>query len=157
VRCGKYVKEGIDTGRRPELVGGGLVRSLGGWSEVLALRTRKEKHAFDSRVLGDSDFVQEIKSNLDDMVKNNLRISGQSIDLEELCKRVCEKEGVSMGELITGSRRHKVINARRIVSWIAVHELGYSGAEVARYLGVTNSCITRFIASGEKPDIEGLM
>jgi putative transposase len=153
----KYVKEGIDTGRRPELVGGGLVRSLGGWSEVLALRTRKEKHAFDSRVLGDSDFVQEIKSNLDDMVKKNLRISGQSIDLEELCKRVCEKEGVSMGELITGSRRHKVINARRIVSWIAVHELGYSGAEVARHLGVTNSCITRFIASGEKPDIEGLL
>jgi hypothetical protein len=26
-----YVKKGVDQGRRPELVGGGLIRSLGGW------------------------------------------------------------------------------------------------------------------------------
>ena len=153
----KYVKEGIAAGRRPELVGGGLVRSLGGWSEVLALRRRKERHAFDSRVLGDSDFVQEIKSGLDDMLKKNLRISGQRIDLEELCDRVCKKKNVSLAELISGSRRRELVNARRIVSWIAVHELGYSGAEVARYLGVTNSCVTRFLSTGEKPDIEGVM
>jgi hypothetical protein len=29
-----YVKKGIALGRRPELVGGGLIRSLGGWDEV---------------------------------------------------------------------------------------------------------------------------
>ena len=153
----KYVKEGMAAGRRPELVGGGLLRSMGGWSEVLAMRTKNEKHAFDSRVLGDGEFVQEMKSNLDEFIKKNLRISGQKIDLEELCNRVCKKEEVSLNELVSGSRRHIVIKARRIVTWIAVHELGYSGAEVARHLGVTNSCITRFIACGEKPDIEGLI
>ena len=31
-----YLREGIPQGRRPELVGGGLVRSLGGWAEVSA-------------------------------------------------------------------------------------------------------------------------
>ena len=77
--------------------------------------------------------------------------------MEELCIRVCKKEGVSLSELVSGSRRHKLIEARRMVSWIAVHELGYSCAEVARHLGVTNSCITRYIASGEKPDTEGLI
>ena len=46
---------------------------------------------------------------------------------------------------------------RRIVSWIAVHELGDSGAEVARHLGVSHSCLIRLIASGEKPDIEGII
>jgi len=153
----KYVKEGIDAGRRPELVGGGLVRSLGGWSEVLALRSRKQRHAFDSRVLGDSDFVQEIKSDLDDMIKKNLRISGHRIDLEELSDRVCKKNDISLAELISGSRRRELVKARRTVSWIAVHELGYSGAEVARYLGVTNSCVTRFLLSGEKPHIEGVI
>ena len=153
----KYVNDGITAGRRPELVGGGLVRSLGGWSEVLALRARKERHAFDSRILGDSDFVLEIKSDLDDMIKKNLRISGRSIDLEQLCDRVCKKKNVSLAELISGSRRRELVNARRIVSWVAVHELGYSGAEVARHLGVTNSCVTRFLSSGEKPDIEGVL
>ena len=152
-----YVKQGVNTGRRPELVGGGLVRSVGGWSEVLALRRRKERHAFDSRVLGDSDFVQELTSDLDDVIKKNLRISRQRIDLEELSDRVCKKKHVSLAELISGSRRRDLVNARGIISWIAVHELGYSGAEVARHLGVTNSCVTRFLSSGEKPDINDVM
>ncbi len=39
----------------------------------------------------------------------------------------------------------------------AVRELGYSGADVARYLGVTNSCVTRFVTSGEKPDVDDLI
>jgi len=51
----------------------------------------------------------------------------------------------------------ELVKARRTVSWIAVHELGYSGAEVARYLGVTNSCVTRFLSSGEKPDIDDVI
>jgi putative transposase len=152
-----YVKEGVHAGRRPELVGGGLVRSLGGWSEVLALRKRKERHAFDSRILGDSDFVEEIKSNLDNTIKKNLRVSGQRIDLEELSHRVCKRNNVSFAELISGSRRRELVNARRIVSWIAVHELGYSGAEVVRHLGVTNSCITRFLSSRQRPNVEGVV
>jgi hypothetical protein len=39
----------------------------------------------------------------------------------------------------------------------AVRELGYSGADVARYLGVTNFCVTRFVASGKKPDVDDLI
>ncbi len=39
----------------------------------------------------------------------------------------------------------------------AVRILGYSGADVARYLGVTNSCVTRFIAAGKKPDVDDLI
>jgi chromosomal replication initiation ATPase DnaA len=91
------------------------------------------------------------------MIKRNLRISGQRIDLKELCDRVCKKMKVSLAELLSGSRRHELVKARRTVSWIAVRELGYSGAEVARHLGVTNSCVTRFLSSGEKPNIDGII
>lgn len=153
----QYLEEGIDAGRRPELVGGGLVRSLGGWSEVLAVRKRKETTAFDSRILGDSGFVNEIKSELDDLVKKNLRVSGRQIDLQELSKRVCKENKILLTELCSGSRRREIVKARRLISWIAVCELGYSGAEVARHLGVTNSCITRFLSSGEKPVMDDLM
>ena len=34
-------------GRRPELVGGGLIRSLGGWSQVLPLRGSRERVEHD--------------------------------------------------------------------------------------------------------------
>jgi len=48
------------------------------------------------------------------MTKKNLKISGQRIDLEELCDRVCKKKTVSLAELVSGSRRRKLVNARRI-------------------------------------------
>jgi putative transposase len=151
----RYVERGVGLGRRPELVGGGLIRSLGGWSEVLALRKRGEKQASDTRILGDSEFVQEVTSDLDDLVKKNLRLSGRQIDVATLAKRVCKKHDISVGELRSGSRRREIIEARGIVSWIAVRELGYSGADVARYLGVTNSCVTRSISSGKRPAVNG--
>ena len=125
---------------RLELVGGGLIRSLGGWSEVLSLRQRGEKQAFDQRILGDNEFVQEVISGLDDLVKRNLRLSGQRPDIDKLAEKVCEDHNISVTELRSGSRRHKIVKVRQIVSWVGVREFGYSGAELARYLGVTTSC-----------------
>ncbi len=46
-----------------------------------------------------------------------------------------------------------MINARRVLSWIGFREFGFSGADVARYLGVINSCVTRIVASSKKPDV----
>ena len=37
----------------------------------------------------------------------------------------------------------------RVLCWLAVRELGYSGAEVARYLGVTNACVIRSVPLGK--------
>ena len=71
----QYVQKGVALGRRPELVGGGLVRSLGGWSEVLALRGRGEKQRSDQRILGDSEFVQDV-------------ISGQKPDVDDLITKL---------------------------------------------------------------------
>ena len=153
----QYVKEGAGQGRRPELIGGGLIRSLGGWSEVLALRRREQKMAHDQRILGDGDFVQEVTNGLDDLVKKNLRLSGRRMDIEDLAARVSRQYKISMGELCSGSRRQSVVQARAVLSWIGVRELGYSGAEVARYLGVTNSCVTRIVASDTKPPVEELV
>jgi len=152
----RYVGKGIDQGRRPELVGGGLIRSMGGWSAVLASRRRGERKVADQRILGDSEFVKCVISSLDDRIKKNLRLSGQRIDIQTLAKKVSEKYGVSIGELRSGGRRRAVVKARRTISWIGVRELGYSGADVARYLGVTNSCVTRLISTERKQDTDDI-
>jgi putative transposase len=53
-----HMKEGIGLGRRPELVGGGLIRSLGGWEAVKRRRLETgERAKGEQRILGDSDFV----------------------------------------------------------------------------------------------------
>jgi len=146
----KFVAEGISLGKRPELVGGGLVRSLGGWSSVIGLRRRGEKQVSDERILGDGDFVEEILAESGDMGKENLRVGQKRVKLMSLAERVCKEHGVNLEELRSGSRRHAVVEARQELSRLAVVVHGYSGADVARYLGVTNSCITRPLSLGSK-------
>jgi hypothetical protein len=70
---------------------------------------------------------------------------------------ILHHDNISAGELRSGSRRRNVVEARGSISWIAVRELGYSGADLARYLGVTNSCVTRFVASGKKHDVDDII
>ena len=137
-------------GRRPELVGGGLVRSLGGWSSVIALRRRGEKQVSDERILGDGDFVEAVMAESEGRGKENLRVGQKKVNLLSLAKGVCKGHGVNLEELRSGSRRHAVVETRQEVSRLAVMVHGYSGAEVARYLGVTNSCITRPLSLGSK-------
>ena len=130
------------------MVGGGLVRSLGGWSEVSALRARSDRQPSDQRILGDGEFVQAVWREMDEKGKENLRVNRQKMGLEELAERVCRAHGVSGNELRAGSRRREVVRARQEFSQAAVKLLGYAGAEVGRYLGVTSSCVTR-VASQE--------
>lgn len=57
-RYPKFVKRGILEGRRPELVGGGLIRKLGGWQAGKMIRRQGEGLKRDERILGHSDVVE---------------------------------------------------------------------------------------------------
>jgi hypothetical protein len=41
-------------------------------------------------------------------------------------------------------------------SRVGVGEQGYSAADVAIYLGVTNSCITRMISAGQNHNVDDI-
>ena len=56
----EFVRDGIAQGRRPDLVGGGLLRSQGGWAQVLSLRRKGTKVASDERILGSGEFVERL-------------------------------------------------------------------------------------------------
>jgi len=144
----QFMEEGISLGKRPELVGGGLIRSAGGWSSVLALRRRGSKPAGDERILGDGEFVQSVLSEMDELGKQNLRVNPRPFDLPTLAERACKAHQVSLQEVRSGSRRQDAVATRQELSLVAVMLFGYSGAEVARYLGVTTSCVTRAVSSG---------
>lgn len=52
-----FLAKGLDQGRRDDLTGGGLVRSVGGWKNAKAMRKAKIWQKSDERILGDGDFV----------------------------------------------------------------------------------------------------
>ena len=70
----RFVAEGLHAGKRPELTGGGLVRSAGGWQEVVAARRAGIFLKSDERILGDSDFVERVLNSQRSMLRGRAHI-----------------------------------------------------------------------------------
>ena len=139
----QYMADGLKQGRRPELVGGGLVRSRGGWSEVVALRRQGQPQISDARVLGGDDFVASLLQEADERVHRQLAARQNGPEMSALIDRACEQAGVSVQELQGGSRRGQLPRVRAELAHQLVEDLGLPLAEVARQLGVTSSAIAK--------------
>lgn len=128
-------------GHQPDLVGGGLIRSLGGWFEVKTHYRREEKQAFDERILGDGDFVESILAQSRADLETDFKIRLRKEDAIRRIRDACEEQGVEWDHLVNGSRRPMVSVLRKELSLRLVHEYGYSLAETARLLGISTSGI----------------
>jgi putative transposase len=113
----KTLSKGIDQGRRPELVGGGLVRSMGGWSAVKAMRRSGDRELSDARILGSGEFVEQIIKEAESKIKYQLPIKEQDQKINEFIDRICKNELVSIEELKAGSRHRE---ASRVRAQIAI-------------------------------------
>jgi len=56
----QFILAGLDEMNAPDLSGGGLVRSYGGWDSISMLKKEHEVRIGDERILGDSDFVASV-------------------------------------------------------------------------------------------------
>lgn len=150
----QFVREGKSQGRRPELVGGGLIRSLGGWSQVLSLRRKGIKVASDERILGGEEFIMRLMSEAEEIEKETLRLSRRAPNLVTLAERIVKGEGIEESELRSGMRKKRIAKGRRMFCQLAVVKMGYPGAAVARFLGVTTSSVNRLAATQEMPELK---
>ncbi len=148
-----FVVAGIPQGRRPELLGGGLIRSVGGWSEVLSMRRHGIRVKSDERVLGSSDFVERLLAEAEEKQRQTLRLQKEVPDLDSLAAQVAEEAGVTTAAMRHGGRKRVLVQARRVFCRRAVVEIGYTGADVARYLGMTTSSVTRLAHSDSLSDV----
>ena len=111
----RYVREGLTQGRRPELVGGGLIRSLGGWSEFRKLRrTGQDRMKGDERILGDGDFVMDVLSEANERMDRRYELKIRGYGIEKLEERVFEIYGIDRDELYSKSRQKVRADARSV-------------------------------------------
>jgi hypothetical protein len=145
----KLIEEGIGAGYSKEFSGGGLIRSAGGWSNVLSMRTRKEKMEYDERILGGGDFVNSILKDTEAKEARQLKLRLEGKNINSIMEEECKKGNVNPLELKNGSRRQKVSFVRRKIACRSLKELGLSFAEIARNLGVNTSAISNIISKHE--------
>jgi DNA-binding MarR family transcriptional regulator len=141
----RFVSEGVKQGRRPELVGGGLIRSLGGWSAVKSLRRSVEKVLTDERILGTDDFVERVLGEADERSRRLFSSRLQAKEMQQLMEERCKKAGVSVRELQGGSRRGVLLEIRSDLALKLARKWGIPLAEIARQLGVSTSAISQIL------------
>jgi putative transposase len=145
-----YVEQGIELGRRPDLIGGGLVRSFGGWQAVKSMRRLKIHAKGDERILGESDFVLQVLKEHNEQLEQRTRIRSRGVDPQQAAARVKEIFGLTLEELSHGSRQRAVVKARSVLCYWAVKELGITGVQTARWLGIGQPAVQRSVIRGEK-------
>ena len=149
-RYAAFVEEGISWRKRKDLVGGGLLRSVGGWSQVVSMRRRGMEIRADERILGSGGFVERVIAETEREEREKLRLRGKVPELSTIMREVARREGVKEEELKGVRRRRAVTAAIRLFCQVAVRRHGYTGASVARMLGVTTSLVNRYAASGSE-------
>ncbi len=145
-----FVKDGIEQGRRPELVGGGLIRSLGGWAEVKTNRLNKvDRIKSDERILGDSEFVMQVLAQADETFDRRYKLKSQGYDIARIEQKVVDLFGIKKDELYSGSRKKPISEARSVFCYWCVRELGESMTSIAKRLGLTQPAIGYAVDRGE--------
>ena len=141
----EFVAEESGRGRQPELTGGGLVRSIGGWSEVKSLRKRQEKQFSDERILGSGEFVKEILDDVEESVKERLPATAAAMEAGERLVSACEEAGISVHALQGGSRKRECTELRKRLALEYVLELGMTYAGSARLLGISAVAVNQIV------------
>ncbi len=141
----RFVRKGINLGRRDDLVGGGLIRSQGGWKSVKSTRRMGVREKSDERVLGSGQFVEKLIHEADHTRKEQFGDHQRHKKALTRIKEVCRKEKISYEELTSGGRRHKVSNIRAHLAKVMVEDFGLTLTKTGQYLGVSPSAITKGI------------
>ena len=146
----EFVKKGIHQGRRPELVGGGLVRSAGGWSAVKTLRQAGFQQKADERILGDGDFVTIVLKQAEEQLERKYHLEANGFDFEMVVKRVSNLLGLKSDQVVSSSKNRRTVEARSLASYWAFSELGLSQTELAQKFGITQPAVSCAVSKGEK-------
>ena len=145
-----FVQKGIELGRRPELTGGGLVRSLGGWSKAKMLRRSIDRIKSDERILGDGDYVDEILKKANEQLESRYLLASLGYDIETVVSRVAEVLDIDSEKVWQKGKHPETVRARSLFCFWAARELGITMKELSGRLGLTPPAVSISVRRGEE-------
>jgi putative transposase len=149
-RYQEFVEKGISMGRRKDLTGGGLIRSMGGWAAVKAMRQVKIFEKSDERILGDGNFVDEVLSRTKEQMERKNKLISKGYNLEMIADRVSSVMELEASEIWKSGKSRSRVAARSLLCFWAVREVGISMTELSRRLELSLSGVSQSVTRGEK-------
>ncbi|MBN1364166.1 MAG: transposase [Syntrophaceae bacterium] len=144
-----FVSEGIHQGRRDDLMGGGLIRSLGGWSAISKNDLKGAHIKSDERILGDGEFVHSLLSASDEKFEHYYEVSRSGYDLDKTAMKAASLCAVEVDDIFSRSKQKTKVKARSLFCYWASRELGVSHTALARRLGISVPAIGYSVERGE--------
>ena len=149
-RYREFVKKGIEQGKRSDLVGGGLIRSAGGWSAIKALRRAGAYQKGDERILGDSDFVKKVLAQAKENFERKYRLKSKGFNFEKVQIRVAKLLDLKPEQVLAVGKYKKTVAARSLLCFWATSELGMSQSELSQKLKISQPAVSLSVKRGEQ-------
>jgi chromosomal replication initiation ATPase DnaA len=138
-----YISQGVARGKRPDLTGGGLVRSSGGWKTV---KKADARFSSDERILGSSEFVDSALKRAGEEYEKKLRAKRATI--EELISLAAQRCGSDPSLIRSTSKQRDASRAKGIVCCLAGRLSGMTGAAISAALEITPSAVCKLSQKG---------
>jgi len=145
-----FVKKGIDQGHREDLIGGGLIRSSGGWSSVKAMRKAKIYEKSDERILGDGEFVENVLSTCQEQLERKYTLINSGVTTDEIAVIAAKLLNTEPELIFKPGKERDRVRARSLFCYWSAKELGVPMTDLSRLLKISLSAITLSVKRGEK-------
>ena len=149
-RYREYVKKGIADGRRSDLVGGGLIRSAGGWSAAKALRRGVDRMKGDERILGDGDFVEKVLKGAEEKLERKYKFEAEGYDFDWVVRHVAQLLGMEPPDVLARGKYRQTVKARSLVCYWSHRELGMTTVELAKKFKLSQPTVSESVVRGQK-------
>ncbi len=145
------VERGISAGRRPDLTGGGLLRSIrAGWMVLKGLRKAGIRVKWDERILGDSGFVENVLKLAEEELDQRYDLKAMGYEFDQVAQRVAEVTSLEIEQVTAFGKSPKTDKVRSLLCFWAHRKPGMITVEIGRKLNISQSAVSRSSLRGEK-------
>ncbi len=143
-----FVSKGIDQGKQMDHIGGGLLRSAGGWAAVKDMRKSKIHLKSDERILGDGDFVSEILARANEDFERKYALKSKGVDIHLLAEKVAGYMKMPVEDVWLVGKYQHLVKARSLICFWAVRGLGISMASLAKQFNISSAAVSKSVGRG---------
>ena len=149
-----FVEKGILEGKRSDLTGGGLLRSIGGWTVLKGLRKAGIRVKGDERILGDSDFAENVLKAAEEELEQKYDLKARGYDFDRVAQRVAKVMAMEIEQVTAFGKSPQTVKARSLLCFWAHRKLGMTTIEIGKRLNISQSAVSRSSLRGQKIERE---
>ena len=114
------------------------------------LREEKVYQKNDERILGDGEFVGRVLASAEETMEKRYALRSAGLDLDGIASRVSEVLGLKPEEVWAAGKYRRIVEARSLLCYWAVRELGVSMSSLARKLGISIPSVSDSVTRGQR-------